>query len=66
MTLQEYFKTQPHGAISHMATQLGVSRTWLSLVSNGRASPSPILCALIERLTKGVVKRKVLRPDLFE
>jgi DNA-binding transcriptional regulator YdaS (Cro superfamily) len=27
--------------------------------------PSPELAAEIERLTKGKVKRKVLRPDIF-
>jgi DNA-binding XRE family transcriptional regulator len=66
MTLQQYFAKQPHGSVSNMARQLGVSRTWLSLVANGHALPSPILCVMIERLTKGNVKRKVLRPDLFE
>jgi DNA-binding transcriptional regulator YdaS (Cro superfamily) len=66
MTLQEYFTTQPRGAISRMAVQLGVSRTWLSLITNGHASASPIMCAMIERLTKGKVKRKVIRPDIFE
>jgi DNA-binding transcriptional regulator YdaS (Cro superfamily) len=49
-----------------VATQLGVTRTWLSLITNGHAVPSPILCVMIERLTKGKVKRKVLRPDMFE
>lgn len=66
MTLQEYFSTQPRGAVSRMAIQLGVSRTWLSLITNGHASPSPVMCSMIERLTKGRVKRKVLRPDIFE
>lgn len=66
MTLKQYFAKQPHGAIAAMATQLGVTRTWLSLVINGHAVPSPILCVMIERLTKGKVKRKVLRPDMFE
>jgi DNA-binding transcriptional regulator YdaS (Cro superfamily) len=49
-----------------MAVQLGVSRTWLSLIVNGHAAASPIMCAMIERLTKGQVKRKVIRPDIFE
>jgi DNA-binding transcriptional regulator YdaS (Cro superfamily) len=49
-----------------MAVQLGVSRTWLSLIVNGHAAASPIICAMIERLTKGQVKRKVIRPDIFE
>ena len=66
MTLQEFFSTQPRGAISRMAVQLGVSRTWLSLITNGHASPSPVMCSMIERLTKAQVKRKVLRPDIFE
>jgi DNA-binding transcriptional regulator YdaS (Cro superfamily) len=35
------------------------------LITSGRKPPSPLLCTLIERLTKGKVKRKVLRPDLF-
>jgi len=66
MTLKEYFSKQPHGAMTAVATQLGVTRTWLSLITNGHAVPSPILSVMIERLTKGKVKRKVLRPDMFE
>lgn len=66
MTLKEYFAKQPHGAISAMAKKLNVTRTWLSLVVNNRATPSPILCVMIERYTQGKVKRKVLRPDMFE
>lgn len=66
MTLKDYIAKQPHGAMTQMANQLGVTRTWLSLVANGHALPSPILCVMIERLTKGKVKRKVLRPDMFE
>lgn len=66
MTLKEYFAKQPHGAMTAMANKLGVTRTWISLVANGHAVPSPILCVMIERLTKGKVKRKVLRPDMFE
>ena len=65
MTLKEYFATRPHGSITDMAKKLDVTRTWLSLIVNGRKAPSPILCVLIERLTNGKVKRKVLRPDMF-
>ena len=65
MTLKEYFAKQPHGAITDMADKLGVTRTWLSLIINGHQAPSPMLCMLIERLTKRKVKRKVLRPDLY-
>jgi len=65
MTLKEYFDKQPHGAITQMANKLNISRTWLSLIVNGRKLPSPTLCILIERLTKKKVQRKVLRPELF-
>ena len=65
MTLKEYFEKQPHGAITDMAKKLNVTRTWLSLIVNGRKPASPILCVMIERLTRGKVKRKVLRPDMF-
>ena len=48
-----------------MATKLNVSKTWMSLVISGRALASPELSVAIERYTKGQVKRKTLRPDIF-
>ena len=48
-----------------MATKLGVSKTWMSLVISGRALASPELSVAIERYTKGQVTRKTLRPDIF-
>jgi DNA-binding transcriptional regulator YdaS (Cro superfamily) len=48
-----------------MATKLNVSKTWMSLVISGRALASPELSGAIERYTKGQVKRKTLRPDIF-
>ncbi len=48
-----------------MATKLGVSKTWLSLVISGRALASPELSGAIERYTRGQVTRKTLRPDIF-
>jgi hypothetical protein len=48
-----------------MARALGISKTWLSLVISGRQAASPELCVAIERLTKGVVSRRNLRPDVF-
>lgn len=65
MTLKQYLAKQPHGSMTQMAKQLGITRTWLSLITNGHQPPSPILCVMIERLTQGKVKRKVLRPDMF-
>jgi DNA-binding transcriptional regulator YdaS (Cro superfamily) len=63
MTLQNYFSDKPRGAKSALARDLGVTKTWMSLVISGRALPSAGLCFEIERLTG--VSRATLRPDLF-
>jgi DNA-binding transcriptional regulator YdaS (Cro superfamily) len=65
MNLAEYFESQPRGAKADMAKKLGITKTWLSLIVTGKKIPSPILCNTIELLTKGKVKRKELRPDVF-
>ena len=63
MTLKEYFKTQPHGRKLEMAGQLGITPTWLGLITSKKKLPSPALCVEIEKLTG--VKREILRPDIF-
>jgi DNA-binding transcriptional regulator YdaS (Cro superfamily) len=65
MTLEEFFNTKPRGAKIEMARALGVSKTWMSLIISGRSLASPELSLAIERYTKGQVKRKILRPDIF-
>jgi DNA-binding transcriptional regulator YdaS (Cro superfamily) len=65
MTLEEYFRDKPRGVKADLARELGISKTWMSLLTSGRSVPSPELSHLIERLTKGQVTRKDLRPDLF-
>jgi DNA-binding transcriptional regulator YdaS (Cro superfamily) len=65
MTLKEYFIDKDRGAKAAMAMALGISRTWLSLVITDREKPSAELAVAIEKYTKGKVKRKVLRPDIF-
>lgn len=65
MTLIEYFEKKPRGSKLAMANALGVSKTWVSLILSGKQMPSPELCMEIERYTKGQVKRKTLRPDIF-
>jgi DNA-binding transcriptional regulator YdaS (Cro superfamily) len=65
MTLQEYFIDKERGSKALMAMSLGISRTWLSLVITNRELPSAELAVAIEKYTKGKVKRKVLRPDIF-
>ena len=65
MTLIEYFEDKPRGAQIALARQLGVSKTWMSQIVNGRHVPSAGLALMIEKFTNGKVKRKTLRPDLF-
>jgi DNA-binding transcriptional regulator YdaS (Cro superfamily) len=65
MTLQEYFAGKDRGSKATMAEALGISRTWLSLIITSRELPSAELAVAIEKYTKGKVKRKVLRPDIF-
>lgn len=65
MTLKEYFSHLPRGAKSEMATKIGVSSTWISLIISKKKTPSAQLCLDIEKATRRMVKRKELRPDLF-
>lgn len=65
MTLQDYFAGKERGAKAVMAQALGISRTWLSLIITKRELPSAELAVAIEKYTKGKVKRKTLRPDIF-
>jgi DNA-binding transcriptional regulator YdaS (Cro superfamily) len=65
MKLPDFFKGKPHGAKAEMAAALGITRTWMSLIITDRKLPSVELAIAIEKYTKGKVKRKVLRPDIF-
>lgn len=65
MTLEEFFKDKPRGAKVALAKNLGISKTWLSLIISKRKLPSPDLACDIELLTGRKVKRAELRPDLF-
>ena len=68
MTLQEYFSFQPRGAKGEFAKTLGISATWLALIlakGSKNRLPSVQLAGAIEKLTKKQVKRKDLRPDIF-
>lgn len=60
MTLQEFFASKPRGHMTLMAEHLGITKTWLSLITNGHRNPSPMLAKQIEMYTKGKVKRKDL------
>lgn len=65
MTLTEYFKTDVRGAKAEMATYLGITPTWMSLLISNRRQASPVLALKIEDATKGLVSRYELRPDIF-
>ena len=65
MDLKEYFATEPGGAIKEMAMWLGVTPTWMSLLIHGHRVPSAKLALEIEKATQGLVKKNVLRPDIF-
>ena len=65
MNLKEFFNGKPHGAKAEMAAAIGITRTWMSLIISDREKPSVELAIAIEKYTKGKVKRKVLRPDIF-
>lgn len=65
MTLIEYFKDEPTGAIAEMAAYLGISRVWMSQIIHCKKKPSPQLSVRIEDATQGLVKREKLRPDIF-
>lgn len=65
MTLNEWFATKPLGAKKEMAQQLGISAVYLSQVIHGREIPSVHMAIKISKYTKGKVRCKVLRPDVF-
>lgn len=65
MTLQEYFATKPIGSQVAFAKRLRISKTWMTLITNGHRVPSPALATLIHQLTDGAVTREELRPDIY-
>jgi DNA-binding transcriptional regulator YdaS (Cro superfamily) len=63
MTLEQYFSDKHRGAKTDLARELGITKTWMSLLVSGREVPSATLAIDIERRTG--IHRKYLRPDLF-
>jgi DNA-binding transcriptional regulator YdaS (Cro superfamily) len=63
MNLKQYLKKNPFGAQADLASKLGISRTWMTLIVNGHVKPSPKLSIEIENHTG--VSRSSLRPDLY-
>jgi len=65
MTLTEYFDMKPRGSKADLAEKLGISRTWMGQIIQGKRVCSAELAKAIEQLTHGAVRRVDLRPDLF-
>jgi DNA-binding transcriptional regulator YdaS (Cro superfamily) len=65
MTLRDFFNGQPRGAASKLAVRVGVTPTWMALITNGLRKPSLRLAVEIEKATDGAVTRQELRPDVF-
>lgn len=65
MTLKEYFANKPRGAQLELSRRLGISKTWMTLITNGHQVPSPELAVMIHQYTNGLVTRQELRPDIF-
>ena len=66
MTLEEYFKDEPHGPKKEMADYLGITLTWLGLIMKKKKVCSGKLARRIESATQGLVPARELRPDLFD
>jgi DNA-binding transcriptional regulator YdaS (Cro superfamily) len=65
MNLIDYFATLKRGAQAALSRELGISKTWMSQITNGRKLASPEVARAIEVATKGKVTRKDVRADIF-
>ncbi|WP_226020230.1 transcriptional regulator [Serratia symbiotica] len=66
MDLKKYIDNLDRGDAKKLATELGVSSSYLSQLASGRSSISPRRCVEIEKATNGQVSRQDLRPDDWE
>ena len=65
MNLKDYFNQLPHGSKHEFAKQLGITKTWLSLIISGKKMPSLRLVDAIEKLTNKKVTLVDLRTDIY-
>lgn len=66
MDLKTYISESPRGCATKLASELGVSLSYLSQMASGSAPISPERCVAIEGATSRQVTRKDLRPDDWE
>ena len=61
MTLEEYFEKQPRGAKVEMCRQLGITKSWLSLIISGKKKAGRSLAVVISMYTDDEVTIQDLR-----
>ena len=66
MRLGEFLETCSRQEIQALNRRLGMHRYYLSRVSRGERRPSHATALVIEKITKGMVPRWELRPDIWE
>lgn len=55
MTLKEYFESQPRGAQMQLCRDIGITKTWLSLLIHNKRKPSKALAIVISMYTDNLV-----------
>ena len=63
MTLTNYLRSRPRGALRWLADAIGVNQSDVSNWATGRRPVPAIRCVAIERATDRAVTRPELRPD---
>ncbi len=53
------------GTQERLAEMLGLTKQAVNQWATGVRGPTPYQCVMIEKITKGKVKRVELRPDIF-
>lgn len=61
MTLEEYFKDKPWGAKVEMCRELGITKSWLSLIISGKKPAGKSLALVISMYTDNQVTVEDLR-----
>lgn len=61
MTLEEYFKDKPWGAKTEMCRDLGITKSWLSLIISGKKPAGKSLALVISMYTDNEVTIDELR-----
>lgn len=66
VNLTEYLSSLPRGGKSRFAKSLNVSKSFLRQMETGKSQIPIGVARKIENETSGIVKKEVLRPDVWE